>query len=148
VSLASRIVLLNSVLNAIPIFHLSYLKMSVQIWKEMHWIHREVLWGGLSKARKINWIKTSLICKPKSVGGLGGVRLVNSSLVTKWRWRLIESNQSFWKELIRSKYVEGWTVFCLFLVGWGFVLLIFACWAVVSCFCFYKIGFCCFILAS
>jgi hypothetical protein len=45
VSLGGRIVLLNSVLNAIPIFYLSYLKIPIQVWKKVRKIQRDFLWG-------------------------------------------------------------------------------------------------------
>jgi hypothetical protein len=44
VSLGGRIVLLNSVLNAIPIFYLSFLKVLVLVWKKIRRIQREFLW--------------------------------------------------------------------------------------------------------
>jgi hypothetical protein len=37
--------LLNSVLNAIPIFYLSFLKIPIQVWKVIKRIQREFLWG-------------------------------------------------------------------------------------------------------
>lgn len=47
VSLGGRVVLLNAVLNAIPIFHLSFLKLLVKVWKRVVKIQREFLWGGV-----------------------------------------------------------------------------------------------------
>jgi len=41
INFGGRIVLLNSVLNAIPIFYLSFLKMPVQVWKKIVRIQRE-----------------------------------------------------------------------------------------------------------
>jgi hypothetical protein len=35
ISLGERIVLLNSVLNIIPIFYLSFLKMPMQVWRKV-----------------------------------------------------------------------------------------------------------------
>jgi hypothetical protein len=32
------------------------------------------------------------------------VRVVNFSLLTKWRWRLFDNNEAVWKEVIKSKY--------------------------------------------
>jgi hypothetical protein len=45
VSLGGRIVLLNAVLNAIPVFYLSYLKILIHAWKKIRRIQREFLWG-------------------------------------------------------------------------------------------------------
>jgi len=53
VSLGGRIVLLNSVLNAIPIFFLSFLKIPTKVVKMVTKIQREFLWGGVKGGRKI-----------------------------------------------------------------------------------------------
>jgi hypothetical protein len=48
VNLGGRIVMINAVLSAIPIFYLSFLKMPIKVWKEVVKIQRKFLWGGLS----------------------------------------------------------------------------------------------------
>jgi hypothetical protein len=108
VSLGGRIVMINAVLGAIPIFYLSFLKMPVKVWKEVVKIQRKFLWGGLSNRNKTCWVKWDDICKPKSEGGLGvrDLRLVNISLLTKWRWKLLSSVNEVWKEVIVAKYGE------------------------------------------
>jgi hypothetical protein len=109
VSLGGRIVLLNSVLNAIPIFYLSYMKIPVHVWKQVRRIQREFLWGGKRGRKKINWIKWDVVCLPKKKGGLGvrDVRAVNISLLTKWRWRLLHDDAALWKDMLKSKYGAG-----------------------------------------
>ncbi|WJX32289.1 hypothetical protein P8452_20632 [Trifolium repens] len=57
VSLGGRIVLINAVLNAIPIFYLAYMKMPKKVWKELVKIQRVFLWAGLSKNSKTCWVK-------------------------------------------------------------------------------------------
>jgi hypothetical protein len=52
VSLGGRIVLINVVLNAIPIFYLSYMKMPMKVWKELVKIEQVFLWAGLAKTNK------------------------------------------------------------------------------------------------
>jgi hypothetical protein len=108
VSLGGRIVLLNAVLNAIPVFYLSYLKIPIQVWKKVRRIQREFLWGGRRGSKKINWIKWETVCLPKNKGGLGvrDIRVVNISLLTKWRWRLLDSTNAVWKDVIKCKYGE------------------------------------------
>jgi hypothetical protein len=71
VSLGGRIVLINAVLSAIPVFYLSYLKMPTKVWKEVVKIQRSFLWGGLSKRNKMCWVKWDEVCKPRKEGGLG-----------------------------------------------------------------------------
>jgi hypothetical protein len=106
VSFGGRIVLLNAVLNAIPVFYLSYLKLPVQVWKKIRRIQREFLWGGRTGRKKISWIKWDTVCLPKKKGGLGvrDIRAVNISLLTKWRWKLLDKSQAVWKEVLVSKY--------------------------------------------
>jgi hypothetical protein len=106
VSLGGRIVLLNSVLNAIPIFYLSYMKIPAIVAKKIRRIQREFLWGSRRGQKRISWIKWDVLCLPKKKGGLGvrDIRVVNISLLAKWRWRLLFEDHTVWKEVLRSKY--------------------------------------------
>ncbi|MCH91937.1 LINE-1 reverse transcriptase like, partial [Trifolium medium] len=109
VSLGGRIVLINAVLSAIPIFFLAYMRMPLKVWREVVRIQRNFLWGGLSKKRRICWVKWEDLCKPKKEGGLGirNLRWVNLSLLDKWRWRLLSDEEEVWKNVILAKYGEG-----------------------------------------
>jgi hypothetical protein len=109
VSLGGRVVLLNSVLNAIPIFYLSYMKLPIHVWKKIRRLQREFLWGGRRDKTRIPWIKWDVVCLPKRMGGLGvrDVRVVNISLLAKWRWRLLSNDNAIWKDVIRCKYGEA-----------------------------------------
>ncbi|MCH85394.1 LINE-1 reverse transcriptase like [Trifolium medium] len=108
VSLGGRIVLLNAVLNAIPIFYLSFIKIPVVVWKKVRRIQREFLWGYKGGRNRISWVKWDIVCKPKKLGGLGvrDIRAVNISLLAKWRWRLLEDDNAMWKKVLKSKYGE------------------------------------------
>jgi len=53
VSLGGRIVLLNSVLNAIPIFFLSFLKIPAKVVRMMIYIQRDFFWGVVGGGQKI-----------------------------------------------------------------------------------------------
>ncbi|KAK2413278.1 hypothetical protein QL285_036006 [Trifolium repens] len=106
VSLGGRIVLINAVLNAIPIFYLSYMKMPLKVWKELVKIQRAFLWAGLSKTSKTCWVKWEVICRPKKEGGLGvrDLRLVNISLLSKWKWKLLSCDNEVWKDIVVARY--------------------------------------------
>jgi hypothetical protein len=108
VSLGGRIVLINAVLSSIPIFYLAYMKMPQKVWKEVVKIQRNFLWGGLSLKRRIYWVKWVDICKPKMEGGLGiqDLRIVNLSLLAKWRWNLLVEGEEIWKNVIIARSGE------------------------------------------
>jgi len=109
ISLGGRIVLLNSVLNSIPILYLSLMKMPARVVKMIVALQRNFLWGGGMGRRRLCWVKWRKVCQPKSKGGLGvrDIRLVNFSLLAKWRWKLLEDNGSLWKTVLVDKYGES-----------------------------------------
>ncbi|MCH79404.1 LINE-1 reverse transcriptase like [Trifolium medium] len=106
ISFGGRIVLINSVLNSIPIFYMSFLKMPIQVVKLIIQIQRNFLWGGVNGGRKISWISWKTVCQEKKEGGLGvrDVRVVNLSLLAKWRWRLLQNERALWKDVLAVKY--------------------------------------------
>ncbi|PNY03326.1 ribonuclease H [Trifolium pratense] len=92
------------------------MKMPVSVWKQVVSIQREFLWGGVKGGNKIKWVKWSVVCKAKRRGGLGArdVRLVNLSLLAKWRWvdwsdfRIPTSASKWWKDICSlDKVVES-----------------------------------------
>ena len=46
------------------------------------------------------------MCQPKDKGGLEvrDIRMVNVSLLAKWRWRLLNGENMLWKEVLIAKY--------------------------------------------
>ncbi|GAU23391.1 hypothetical protein TSUD_334390 [Trifolium subterraneum] len=107
ISLGGRLVLINSVLNSIPIFYLSFMKMPAQVIKKVTRIQRDFLWGGVNGHKKLSWVKWKVICQEKKNGGLGirDLKVTNISLLMKWRWRLLQSNDTaLWKEVLVAKY--------------------------------------------
>lgn len=93
-------------INAIPIFYLSFYKLPKRVCKKIVRIQREFLWGGLKGGKRISWVKWSVVCKDRKNGGLGvnDISLVNSSLLAKWRWRLLSPRRPLGKEVLISKY--------------------------------------------
>jgi hypothetical protein len=106
ISVGGRIVLLNSVLNSIPIFYLSFLKMPAKVINKVKSIQFRFLWGGVGDRKKICWVKWRKVCQPRSKGGLGvrDIKLDNISLLAKWKWRLLDEEPALWKEVLEDKY--------------------------------------------
>jgi hypothetical protein len=65
ISFGGRLVLINSVLNSIPIFYMSLMKMPVQVRKKVVRIQRDFLWGGVNGRKKLSWVKWKVICREK-----------------------------------------------------------------------------------
>jgi hypothetical protein len=49
------------------------------------------------------------VCRPKKDGGLGvkDLRIMNISLLTKWRWRLLSVGGAIWKNVLFDRYGGG-----------------------------------------
>jgi len=69
-------------------------------------IQRNFLWGRVDGDRKVCWVKWKTMCLPRNKGGfrMRDVWLVNWILLVKWRWRLFQSENQLWKEVIVAKY--------------------------------------------
>jgi hypothetical protein len=109
ISLGGRVVLLNSVLAAIQIFYLSLFRMPMGVRKKIVSLQRRFLWGGAAGASKISWVSWCDVCRPKKEGGLGvkDLRIMNISLLTKWKWRLLSEGQSIWQNILWDRYGGG-----------------------------------------
>lgn len=79
-----RAILLNSILNDILVFFLSFLKMPMKVWKTLVKIQRRFLLGGVKDDSKTSLVKCTK-CKPKKKWGLGvrDLRMFNLALQTK-----------------------------------------------------------------
>lgn len=70
-SFGGWICLINSVMNALPLFFLSFFRIPKGVVKEAKRILRTFLWGGSEGMTKVAWVKWEHVCKPKEEGGLG-----------------------------------------------------------------------------
>jgi len=86
-SFGGRVTLINSVLNSIPIYFLSFFRAPKKIMDKLVWIQRQFLWGRGVEEKKIAWVKWESVCLPKEKGGLGirDLRNFNYALLGKWK---------------------------------------------------------------
>lgn len=112
-SKGGRLILINSVLEALPNFYMSLFKLPVRIAQKMEQLMRNFLWqrfGENSANVLVAWDK---VTKPKDQGGLGIGNLLihNKALLGKWVWRYQSERQVFWAQIIHSIYgtdANGW----------------------------------------
>ncbi|GKV47235.1 hypothetical protein SLEP1_g54153 [Rubroshorea leprosula] len=108
-SFGGRLVLLNSVLSALPIFYMSLFSLPKSVLAELTRIQRCFLWGGAELNKKISWVKWDHVCQAKAKGGLGvpDLQRKNSAMLGKWWYRLGDGVESLWKRVVREKYYGG-----------------------------------------
>lgn len=104
--MSGRVTLINSVLNSLPIFFMSFYKAPRNVIKTLVSIQRNFLWGGCGEKRKIAWVKWDEVCLTKNVGGLGikNIEMFNKALLAKWHWGLINGEDGLWVRLLKARY--------------------------------------------
>ena len=109
ISMAGKVTLINYVLNALPIYLLSFFKIPQKVVKKLISLQRNFLWGGDIDQKKIPWVKWTDLCLPKGDGGLGikDISKFNSALMGRWLWAFASNQQQLWARVITSKYVVG-----------------------------------------
>lgn len=108
-SRATRLLLIQSTLLAIPIYIMQTVTLLVAIIKEVEWVCRQFFWEEVEGEQKMHTVGWTKICSPKQEGGLGLPRLweVNKVLLAKLGWRLIAEPDILSSSVLRHKY-DGW----------------------------------------
>lgn len=109
-SRGGRLILVNSVLSAIPMHYLSFFIFPSWVLKRIDSIRRSFFWSGEKGAKGcsslVNW---ETVCTPKDKGGLGvlDLRLFNLALMAKWWWRFQFDSQRLWAQLVKFFYYKN-----------------------------------------
>lgn len=69
-SKGQRLILINSVLESLPIYYVSMFQMLVSVMKTIEKIMRKFLWGSIDSNRKRSWVAWKKAILPKSRGGI------------------------------------------------------------------------------
>ena len=106
ISKGGRITLIKSTLASLPLYQMSFVRMSVAVAKRLEKLQRCFLWGGGALERKAHLVKCYVVCSEKRQGGLGlrNLTFLNKALLGKWIWRFAFDMDCTWKILINSKY--------------------------------------------
>ena len=88
--MGGRLILINSVLTAIPLFQLSFFKFPAWVIRDIDKIRRNFLWAGVDhkSIRKIPLISWKSVCLKQEYGGLGIMDLneMNLAFLIKLGW--------------------------------------------------------------
>ena len=107
-SYGGRLVRHKSVLTALPVYALSFVKAPSGIISIIESTFNKKNWGGSEDNMKISWIAWSSVCLRKEYGGLGVRKLqeFNSALLGKWCWRMLVNRGGFWYRVLVVQYGE------------------------------------------
>eukprot|EP00253_Pinus_taeda_P035962 PITA_35962 len=105
-NIAGRIVLVKSVLQAIPIYPLLIMAVPQGVCVKIREVLRKFIWGGSSNQKKWALVSWKHLIKHKEEGGLGlrDPSKLNKILGAKLWWRWLRGGNDLWKQLWRYKY--------------------------------------------
>eukprot|EP00253_Pinus_taeda_P010996 PITA_10996 len=108
-NMASRLVLINAVLQSMPLYLFSILAAPKWVLKAIKKLQRNFLWGSTGPNRKwalVNWEKA---CLPKNVGGIGLRDPEHSNLImgAKIWWKWLSYPSTPWARIWTAKYANN-----------------------------------------
>ncbi|CAL1413056.1 unnamed protein product [Linum trigynum] len=105
-SLAGRVTLAMSVLNAIPSYAMQTSFLPLSICDAIDQKIRSFVWGSSEGKRKVHLISWDKVCKPKNQGGLGlrSARNMNLAYMVKLAWNLFNNEEDLWVKVLQGKY--------------------------------------------
>ncbi|CAL1392719.1 unnamed protein product [Linum trigynum] len=75
-------------------------------------IQRRFVWSGTTDNQRIPLVRWDLCKVSKHNSGLGivDIKSFNKAMLAKWLWRFASENNSWWKELINTKYSDSQSI--------------------------------------
>jgi hypothetical protein len=100
-SVGGRLVLINSVLNSLLMFMLSFFKVPRGVVKKLDYFRSRFFWQSDEHKKKYRLTKSKLVYTPKDPGGLGVLNLDvhNKCLLSKWLFRSLNGN-GVWQQCL------------------------------------------------
>ncbi|KAJ4788737.1 RNA-directed DNA polymerase (reverse transcriptase)-related family protein [Rhynchospora pubera] len=103
---AGRLVLIKSVLMALPVYYMSMECVPKIIIKQMDSLLARFFWGKPAEGRYMAPLAWKNICKPVDEGGLGirDLNIFGEALFMKLVWETISDENKMWVQICKSKY--------------------------------------------
>jgi hypothetical protein len=99
---SSRLILVNSVLSSVVLYHMTVFPLSKWVIKKIDKIRRGFLWHGSDDVRRgnclVNWRRVQ---RPKKLGGLSVLELqnFNRALRIRWQWYRWTDSSKPWSQI-------------------------------------------------
>ncbi|KAJ0507322.1 hypothetical protein HanIR_Chr11g0505011 [Helianthus annuus] len=104
-----RVILLKAVLDSLPVYHFSIFKAPKGVLDDIEALRRRFYWGGDEEKSKTSWVCWERVVYPVDKGGLGlgALRDMNISLLTKCWCRFKTEWKALWKEVVSSIHFKA-----------------------------------------
>ncbi|RVW17671.1 Transposon TX1 uncharacterized 149 kDa protein [Vitis vinifera] len=94
-------------------YFLSLFKIPASVAAKIERLQRDFLWSGVGEGKRDHLVRWDVVCKPKTIGGLGlgNISWRNLALLGKWLWRYPREGLALWHQVILSIYgshSNGW----------------------------------------
>ena len=109
-SQAGKEVMIKAVIQSISTYSMSVFRLPIGLIKDIETMIQKFWWGNQDNTRRMQWVKWSTLCSPKSLGGMGfrDLRQFNDALLGKQVWRLYhEKDTLLLKSLNRNIFQWG-----------------------------------------
>lgn len=105
-SLADRVVLSKSFLNAIHVYSIIVAKIAKGVVDQIERHQKAFIWGHDLNERSFHPVGWNVLIKNKSCGGISvrSLEEVNVACLAKMFWRLITENEDLWRDVLKHKY--------------------------------------------
>lgn len=105
-SAVGKLVMLQSVLSAIPSYTMTCFSLPVSFCKRIQSAVTRYWWDHNENSTSMAWISWDSMAKPKALGGLGlrDFQNFNVSLLAKFSWRLLQNPHSLLEKVRFGKY--------------------------------------------
>jgi hypothetical protein len=108
-SLAGRITLAKSVIQAIPIYPMLSMKVPIGCLNEIQKIQRPFIWGDSDNKRHTHMVGWNIMTLSKQSGGMGfkNLQMMNEACLLKMNWALVKGESGLWGQVLLGKYGRG-----------------------------------------
>lgn len=105
-STAGKMIMLKSVLSAMPTYAMSCFKLPQSLCKRIQSALTRFWWDSSPENKKMCWVAWNKMAKPKQFGGLGfkDINNFNDALLAKLSWRILTNPQCLLAKILAGKY--------------------------------------------
>lgn len=108
-SIAGKLVMLKSVLTAIPSYSMTCFLLPVSLCKRIQSVLTRFWWDSSENKKGMCWVSWDRVTQPKDRGGLGirDIQAFNVALLAKQAWHILTNPDCIFSRAIKGKYCRS-----------------------------------------